>query len=162
MSVVYLGLGSNLEPESNLRLASRELRQRFSLQEISAVYQSAALGFDGADFLNAVACIETALTPLELHDELDLVHAAAGRKRGSRNYVSRTLDIDLLLYDQLVVDKPPIRIPRPDVLQFSFVLRPLSEIAPHYRHPVTGRTMREHWRAFDAATQPLSAVGISL
>lgn len=59
MSVVYLGLGSNLEPESNLRLASRELRQRFSLQEISAVYQSAALGFDGADFLNAVACIET-------------------------------------------------------------------------------------------------------
>ncbi len=81
MSVVYLGLGSNLEPGSNLKLASRELRRRFSLNEMSVVYRSAALGFDGADFLNAVACIDTDLTPRALHTEIDLIHEVAGRRR---------------------------------------------------------------------------------
>jgi 2-amino-4-hydroxy-6-hydroxymethyldihydropteridine diphosphokinase len=63
MAVVYLGLGSNLEPEANLRMAVRELRARFSLRELSRVYRNAALGFDGDDFLNAVACIATPLYP---------------------------------------------------------------------------------------------------
>lgn len=162
MPVAYLGLGSNLDAEQNLQLASRELRNRFSLQKISTAYRSKALGFDGADFLNAVACIETELTPQELCRELDLIHDLAGRTRRSEKFVSRTLDIDLLLYDQLVLNEPPVRLPREDVLQYSFVLRPLAEIAPDYRHPVTGKLLSDHWREFDAASHPLSAVDLIL
>ena len=162
MPVAYLGLGSNLDAEQNLQLASRELRDRFSLQKISTAYRSKALGFEGDDFLNAVACIETELTPQELCGELELIHDLAGRTRRSEKFVSRTLDIDLLLYDQLVLNEPPVRLPREDVLKYSFVLRPLAEIAPNYRHPVTGQLISEHWREFDAASHPLVAVNLVL
>ena len=162
MPVAYLGLGSNLDAEQNLQLACRELRKRFFLQKISTVYRSKALGFDGADFLNAVACIETELTPHDLCKELELIHEVAGRRRRSEKFISRTLDIDLLLYDQLVLNEPPVRLPREDVLKYSFVLRPLAEIAPDYRHPVTGKLISDHWREFDAASHPLTAVDLSL
>lgn len=162
MPTVYLGLGSNFEPGPNLQLASRELRSRFSLQKISAVYRSTAIGFDGADFLNAVACIETEMTPQELCMELELIHDVAGRRRCTGKVISRTLDIDLLLYDQLVLDAPPVRVPREDILRYSFVLRPLAEIAPDCRHPVTGRSISDHWRKFDASGHPLTAVSVHL
>jgi len=159
MPIVYLGLGSNLYAEENLRLAYRELRNRYSLQKLSAVYRSKALGFDGDDFLNAVACIETGLTPHDLCSELEIIHGAAGRNRTSERFSSRTLDIDLLLYDQLVLDDPPVRVPRTDVLNFSFVLGPLAEIAPDFRHPVSGKLISEHWREFDAASHPITKLG---
>ena len=159
MSIAYLGLGSNIDSVRNLQLAFQELRQRFSLQKISTVYRSKSLGFDGADFLNTVACIETELTPHELWTELELIDDVAGRHRQSNRFAARTLDIDLLLYDQLVLNEPPLRLPRDDVLRYSFVLRPLAEIAPDYRHPATGKLLSEHWREFDAASHPLTPVG---
>lgn len=162
MSIVYLGLGSNFEPEPNLRLASRELRGRFTMRKISAVYRNGAVGFDGPDFLNAVACIETGLTPLELCSEIELIHDAAGRRRRAGKFISRTLDIDLLLFDRLIIDQPPVRVPRDDVLRCSFVLRPLAEIAPDYRHPVSGHTLGEHWHLFDASSHPLTDVSLTL
>lgn len=159
MPIVFLGLGSNLDAEKNLQLASRELRNRFSLRKFSAVYRSKALGFDGDDFLNAVACVETDLTPHDLCSELEPIHDLAGRTRTSKRYSSRTLDLDLLLYDQLVLNDPPVRVPRKDVLSFSFVLGPLAEIAPDYRHPVSGRLISEHWHEFDVADHPLTKLG---
>ncbi len=162
MPVAYLGLGSNLDAEQNLQLASRELRDRFSLQKISTAYRSKSLGFDGDDFLNAVACIETELTPHDLCEELELIHEVAGRRRRSEKFISRSLDIDLLLYDQLVLNEPPVRLPRKDVLKYSFVLRPLAEIAPDYRHPVTGKLIGDHWREFDAASHPLTRADLKL
>ena len=162
MPIAYLGLGSNLDAGQNLQLASREFRRRFSLQKISTVYRSEALGFDGAEFLNAVACIETELTPQELHEEIELIHDLAGRQRRQGAISSRTLDIDLLLYDQLVLNEPPLLLPRKDVLQYSFVLRPLAEIAPDLRHPVTGKLIGDHWREFDAASHPLTRVDLIL
>lgn len=162
MPVAYLGLGSNLDAEKNMRLASREIRARFSLQRISPVYRSKALGFDGADFMNAVACIETDLSPQELCRELELIHEMAGRRRQPERFVSRTLDIDLLLYDQLVTDDEGIRLPRKDVLQYSFVLKPLADIAPDYCHPVSGRRIGDHWQEFDATSHPLTRVDIEL
>ncbi len=162
MPIAYLGLGSNLDAEKNLQLALRELRERFSAQKISTVYRSKALGFDGADFLNMVVRIETELSPRDLCGQLELIHEVAGRRRRPDKFVSRTLDIDLLLYDQLVLNEPPVRLPREDVLKYSFVLRPLAEIAPNYRHPVTGKLISDHWREFDAASHPLTAVDLVL
>ncbi|MBT6210713.1 MAG: 2-amino-4-hydroxy-6-hydroxymethyldihydropteridine diphosphokinase, partial [Woeseia sp.] len=83
MAIVYLGLGSNNDPEDNLRLGMRELQRRFDVWSVSYVYRNKALGFSGADFLNAVACIETTCSPLEVCRVLDDIHDVAGRIRGS-------------------------------------------------------------------------------
>ena len=162
MAIVYLGLGSNVAPEKNLALAAHELRRRFRLREFSSVYRSESLGFDGDDFLNAVACIETHKTPLDLCRELEEIHDLAQRERASDRFSSRTLDIDLLLFGQQVITEAPIRVPRSDVLEYSFVLRPLAEIAPDLVHPVTGKTLSSHWSEFDAAIHPLTRAAIIL
>jgi len=162
MSTVYLGLGSNVAPESNLLLAARELRRRFTLRKISSVYRNKSLGFDGDDFFNAVACIETDKTPQALCAELEEIQELASRERNSDRFSSRTLDIDLLLFGQQDITGPPVRVPRSDVLEYSFVLRPLAEIAPDLVHPVTGRKMSQHWHEFDVTTHPLTKEAIIL
>ena len=160
MAVVFLGIGSNESPEKNLRLAVKELRSRYGELTLSPVYQSDAVGFDGADFLNLVARLQTEDSPLAICDEIELIHNLAGRIRGSDRWESRPLDIDLLLYNDLINDQRPVHVPRDDVLQYSFVLRPLAEIAPDQVHPVTGKTYLEHWQAFDAASHPLEEMNV--
>ncbi len=159
-AVVYLGLGSNVEAEKNLSMAMRELRRRYGELEASAVYQSAALGFEGDDFLNLVVRLRSNRTALELCQDIELIHNLAGRERGSNKWAARPLDIDLLLYNDAIIDEPPVKVPRNDVLAYSFVLRPLAELAPDLTHPVTGTTMEEHWQMFDAGSHPLEIVGV--
>ena len=160
MALVFLGLGSNLSPEENLRLAIRELRSRYVDLTLSSVYESPAVGFEGADFLNLVVGLRSDDSPLEICAEIELIHNVAGRVRGSEKWESRTLDIDLLLYDDLIQDERPVHVPREDILQFSFVLRPLAEIAPDHVHPLTGKTFHEHWQEFDADSQPLKEMKV--
>ncbi|MEJ2256091.1 MAG: 2-amino-4-hydroxy-6-hydroxymethyldihydropteridine diphosphokinase [Woeseiaceae bacterium] len=160
MARVYVSLGSNIDPEANLRTGVRELRRRFGNVEVSAVYRNAAVGFEGDDFLNLVAAFESDNTPRELCEGIEAIHNLVGRTRDSGKWESRPLDIDLLLYNGLVRDEPPVRVPRRDVLEYSFVLRPLAELAPDLRHPVTGRTMLDHWRTFDASQHPLELVPV--
>lgn len=162
MATVYLGLGSNIAPEENLKLAMRELRRRFGSIAVSPVYRSAAVGFEGADFLNLVVRLETEDTPHGICRAMEAIHNLAGRARGGQKWASRPLDIDLLLYNGLVMDEQPVRVPRSDILEYSFVLRPLAELAPELIHPLTGRTMLAHWQEFDAARQPLAAADLDL
>lgn len=162
MASVYVGLGSNVDPETNLHLGIRELRRRYGEVRASAVYRSKAVGFEGADFLNLVAAFESEETPQAICREIDAIHNLAGRDRKGGKWESRTLDIDLLLYNDRVIDERPVRIPREDILEYSFVLRPLAELAPDLVHPLTGKTMLEHWQAFDASSQPLDVVGVIL
>jgi 2-amino-4-hydroxy-6-hydroxymethyldihydropteridine diphosphokinase len=162
MAIVYLGLGSNINPEENLGVGVRELRRRYGETELSDTYQSAAVGFDGADFLNLVVRLEASDTAVRIHDQFEAIHKMAGRQPGKEKYSSRPLDIDLLLYDDLVIDEPPLRLPRPDILEYSFVLRPLSEIAPDLVHPVCGRTLGDLWQEFDKESHPLTRVHVIL
>lgn len=162
MALVYLGLGSNIEPEENLSLAVRELRQKYGELEVSSVYRNAALGFDGDDFLNLVVGFESDEEAAAICDEIERLHNLVGRKRGSEKWEARPLDIDLLLYNDQVIAEPPVRVPRSDILKYSFVLRPLAELAPDLLHPVTGKTMQAHWQEFDPATHPLERVKINL
>lgn len=162
MATVYLGLGSNIDAEKNLRLAMGELRRLFGALTVSPVYRSTAVGFDGPDFLNLVVALATDRGPLEVLQEIERIHEMAGRSRGPDKYSSRPLDIDLLLYDDRVDPSPPLRLPRRDILEYGFVLRPLADIAPELVHPVTGRTISEHWRAFDGGRHPLTPTDVIL
>ena len=153
---VHLCIGSNIDAKQNLELALNELQKRFGELDKSSVYRSKAYGFDGDDFLNMVVALHSALTPTEIYEQLEDIQRIFGRNREARGYASRTLDIDLLLYDDLVIDQPPIRLPRADVLRFSFVLGPLAEIAAELRHPETHQSYQEHWNNFDTDSHPIT------
>ncbi|MGI9273066.1 MAG: 2-amino-4-hydroxy-6-hydroxymethyldihydropteridine diphosphokinase [Woeseiaceae bacterium] len=162
MAKVYLGLGSNVEPQKHLRLGIEELARQFGVLELSNLYQNAAVGFDGDAFVNLVIGLESDASPLEIHNTIEEIHTLAERERGESRFAPRTLDIDLLLYDDLILNEPPLRLPRGDILKYSFVLGPLAEIAPELRHPETGRLITEHWAEFDKNSHPLLTSNVRL
>ena len=156
MARVYLSLGSNVEPKRYLPAAIAALREHFGDLVVSPAYRSKSVGFDGADFVNLAVGLDTGMSPEALNDWLHALEDRHGRRRDVPRYADRTLDIDIVLYDTLVIDGPGhLQIPR-DELQHAFVLRPLADIAPHVRHPRSGMSMAELWAAFPAQREPLT------
>ena len=150
MTQAYLSLGSNVEPERHLRAAIDALRARFGDIVVSPVYRVPAVGFDGPDFLNAAAIIETDLDIVALDAWLHGLEDAHGRRRDVPRFADRPLDIDIVFLDDLVFRGPGnLQVPRPE-LQHAFVLRPLAEIAPDFRDPGSGRTLAELWAEMQA------------
>ena len=158
---VYISAGSNIEPVKNLRMACRELEQKFGSLSMSSVYQSAPVGFDGDDFLNVVISFATTQSIGAITVELERLHDLAGRFRSANSLSSRALDLDMLLYGTQIIDVPPVSLPRDDVTRYAFVLAPMAELAPTLRHPVTGETMQDLWRRFDRAKQPIQLLAES-
>ena len=155
MARVYLSLGSNAEPQRHLPAAIAGLRERFGEIAVSPAYRSKSVGFDGADFVNLAVGLDTELSPEALNDWLHALEDRHGRRRDVPRYADRTLDIDIVLYDMLVLDGPGhLQIPRNE-LQHAFVLRPLADIAPQLRHPRSGLSMAELWAAFPLQREPL-------
>jgi 2-amino-4-hydroxy-6-hydroxymethyldihydropteridine diphosphokinase len=149
-----LSLGSNLDPERHLAAAARALRERFGDVVFSPVYRVPAVGFEGPDFLNAGARLCSDLAPVELDAWLHALEDAQGRRRDVPRFSSRTLDIDLVFFDDRVMKGPGnLELPRPE-LKHGFVLGPLADIAPHFRDPVSGRTLAELWETRREALQP--------
>jgi 2-amino-4-hydroxy-6-hydroxymethyldihydropteridine diphosphokinase len=148
MSVAYLGLGSNVDARAHIRSGIAALRETFGEVGISPVYRTPAVGFDGDDFINLVAVIETALQPIELKRYLNELEDQHGRLRNVAKFSDRTLDIDILLYDDFYLMAPMLEIPRKEILSYPHVLKPLADLAPDLAHPVNGKTMAEIWRDF--------------
>jgi len=147
MSRAYLSLGSNVDAVTHLRAAVRALQLRFGDVVMSPVYRTRAVGFDGPDFHNAAAIIESDLDPHALNAWLHALEDAQGRDRSGPRYGDRTLDIDIVLFDGLTLEGAGnLRIPRPE-LKHAFVLRPLAEIAPEVVVPGTGRTLAQLWES---------------
>ncbi|MGD2170738.1 MAG: 2-amino-4-hydroxy-6-hydroxymethyldihydropteridine diphosphokinase [Gammaproteobacteria bacterium] len=156
MSVaVYVGLGSNLEREKRLRQAVAALREQFGEVELSPVYNSAAVGFDGSDFLNLVARFDSSLEIKSIVEIFHRIEDELGRDRSLPKFASRPIDLDILLYGDWIIDLPGIRTPRPEILENAFVLKPLQDIAPELQHPEAGETMAELWRRMARDAPPL-------
>jgi len=143
MHRAYLSLGSNIEPVRHLGAAIDELRARFGAIVVSPVYRSAAVGFEGPAFLNLAVGIDTDLDPAALDAWLHALEDRHGRRHDGPRYSSRTLDVDIVLFDDRIVrGQGHLEIPRAELAE-AFVLVPLADIAPNARDPVSGRTVAE-------------------
>ena len=158
MPRVYVSLGSNIDRETNLRAAVRELAAHYGTLTLSPVYESAAVGFDGGNFYNLVAGFDTKETPERVKDVLGEIEAHCGRSRDGARFGPRTLDLDLLLHGDTVRHDGRIELPHPDIRRYAFVLRPLADIAPERRDPESQQAYREMWRQFDAGKAEIRKV----
>jgi 2-amino-4-hydroxy-6-hydroxymethyldihydropteridine diphosphokinase len=149
MARVYLSLGSNVDAENNLRAGVRDLRNQYGALQISNVYESAAVGFEGDNFLNFVIGLDSNDDVHTTQANMNAIEEAHGRIRGAEKFSSRTLDIDILLFDDLVINEKGLSLPRDEIEKYAFVLQPLAELAPDLQHPVSGKTYQELWDAFD-------------
>ena len=161
MAQVYIGIGSNIDKHIHIPNVLAELKQQFGNIKISPVYQSSAVGFEGEDFYNLVVGLKTNLSPHEMYKLLRKLEANHQRARDSVNqFVSRTLDLDQLLYDDLQINDGKVIIPSPDILEYAFVLKPLVNIAAEFIHPTVKVTLQELWDRFDKASVELKPVTI--
>jgi len=138
-----------VDRERNVRGAVRALSRRYGPLLVSPVYESAAFGFDGDPFYNLVCGFTTGDTVAALVGELHAIENRHGRLPGGKRFSARTLDLDILLYGDLV-RHDEFDIPRSDIIEHPFVLRPLCDLAPTMRHPELDRTFNQLWSALSA------------
>jgi len=149
VSTAWLSLGSNIDAERNIASAMRALTKDYDDTRFSPVYRSRAVGFEGDAFINLVAAIRTGLGPRQLKAALTALENVHGRNRSAPRWSSRTLDVDILLYDDLWLLSPELEIPRDEITEMAHVLKPLADLAPDLGHPVAGCSMTELWTRFD-------------
>ncbi len=155
MAQVYVSIGSNIEPRRYIRAGLADMKQHFGALTLSSVYESEAVGFEGENFYNLVVGFETHMDVHCIANTLRIIEKNNGRKRTNNRFIARTLDLDMLLYDDLIFKDNKVEVPRNEILKYAFVLLPLSDIAPNAKHPVTGQSYAELWQAFDKKGQSL-------
>ena len=141
MPRVFISLGSNIDPETNIRKALEALARHVRITGISTITRTLAIGRPGQpDFLNAVVQAETKMPPRELKfSGLRQIEAELGRKRTEDKFAPRPIDLDLLIYDDFVIDEPDLKIPDPDIYCRAFLAAGIAELAPDLVLPDTGR-----------------------
>ena len=160
MTGVYVAAGSNVDALRNIRLALVELRRTFPGLRVSRVYQNAAVGFAGDDFINLVVGFETDLSLLDLVSELRRIEALCGRARDAPKWAPRSMDLDILLYGDLVAVTPEATLPRPDLLRRPYMLGPLADIAASVQHPLVGRSIGDLWKDFDRDAHAMTGIDL--
>lgn len=158
MTAVYVAVGSNVEPERYLSVALRALAAVYGPLTLSPAYRNQAVGFTGADFINLVVGFITDESPAAVRQQLQKIEAACDRPPDAAKWAPRTMDLDILLFGDLVSNEPGLVIPRPDLLKRPYMLKPMADIAPDVRHPILGKTMRELWEDFSGGEHSMVEV----
>ena len=153
LTTAYVGVGSNIEPEHHIRQALDLLRRQVDVTGSSTFYRTAPLaGRDEPSFLNGVWQIKTGLAARALKfDVLRSIEADLGRIRTTDKYAARSIDLDVLIYGELVINEPDLQIPDPDIRKRSFIAVPLLELAPELALPGTGELLASLVSAEEAA-----------
>jgi 2-amino-4-hydroxy-6-hydroxymethyldihydropteridine diphosphokinase len=158
MTVIYLSLGSNVNRHKHILAALDALTATFGELNVSSVYESKSIGFDGSDFFNLVVGAQTDLSITDLSEILKRIEDDNGRKRSGPKFSPRTLDIDILTYGDFVGVENGIELPRAEITKNAFVLLPLAEIAPQVLHPHLQKNYHDLWQDYDQASQSLWSI----
>lgn len=154
MAKIFIGLGTNIDRERAALQGLEALKEAFTSIKVSRLYESQAIGFTGNNFYNAVISAETDLSLIQVLNILKNIESQYAHSEQQAGICSKRLDLDMLLYDN-VVTAAPIQLPRPEILYNAYVLLPLSEVAPDLKHPTTGKTYQQHWQQYTDTTQKL-------
>ena len=157
---VYVAAGGNIAPAERLPQALRGLAKAFGALAVSPCYANAAFGFEGEDFHNLVVGFDTALALPAVLAHLHAIETDCGRERSAPKWAPRAMDLDVLLFGDLVGEFPGAVLPRPDLLRRAYMLGPLADLAPQLRHPVLGKTIAELWADFDRSGWRPRVVGL--
>ena len=152
--IVYLGIGSNIQPTQNINQAKAALAECYSSIRFSRTFESESIGFRGDNFFNLVAEIDTNETLEQLLEYLKNLENQLGRVRGSQKFASRSIDIDILLFGEKVC-KQPVELPRGEIRENAYVLWPLAELAPELIEPGGFESYAQLWQAFDHSLQKI-------
>ena len=158
MPAVYVAAGSNVAPERSLEQAVAQLAREFPGVRFSPWYRNRAVGFSGDDFINLVAGFDTVLPVHAVLAKLHAIETLCGRPRQAPRWAPRAMDLDVLLYGDLLCDEPGLKLPRPDLLRRAYMLGPLAHLAPQVVHPSAQVSIAELWRNFDQSAHPLVQV----
>jgi len=157
MARLYISLGSNVNRQQYVNTGLIALEALFGELTLSSLFASKAVGFDGAEFYNMVIGASTELSIEQVAKALRDIEFANGRQMNAKKYSPRTLDLDLLLFDNLILDNPA-QIPRVEITENAFVLWPLAEVAPQLKHPILNKSYQHLWQAYDKTKQQLTIV----
>lgn len=158
MPRVFVGIGSNVDRERSIRAGVADLRQQYRDAQLSSVYESDAVGFDGDAFYNLVAAFDTEDSIEQVVTNLAAIEDRRGRVRNGERFAARTLDLDLLLYGDEIITTGSYHVPRNEIPRYAFVLWPLAEMAPEMEHPETGENYAAMWEKFDKRNQALRPI----
>ena len=149
MPTGYISIGSNIDKDKNIPTSLNALELHFGKLVISSIYESESVGFTGDSFYNLIVGFNSDLNVKEVAKILRQIELDNGRTRNSQKFSSRTLDLDLILYGNLILDDGRLQIPRNEIEHYAFVLEPLAEIAPDIKHPISGLSYADIWARFD-------------
>jgi len=149
MSLCFISIGSNINREQNISSALNVLQHKFGQLQHSSLYESSSVGFSGDAFYNLVSAFHCSQAANVINQQLKSIENDHGRMRHQEKFSSRTLDLDLLLYDQQIIQTDTLTIPHHDILNYAFVLEPLAEIAPEQLHPIKKVSYAQLWQGFD-------------
>ena len=145
----YISIGSNINKDKHIPASLDALKNCFGTLTISSIYESEAVGFVGDTFYNLIVGFKSTLEVKEVAKTLRQIELDNGRTRDSQKFSSRTLDLDLILYDNLIINDGRLQIPRDEIERYAFVLEPLAEIAPNLKHPISQQSYATIWLNYD-------------
>lgn len=160
MAQIFIGIGSSINRRENIHLGIQALQAEFGPLTCSPIYESEAVGFNGCNFYNLVVSFSSNLNAQQIIKKLKTIEVQQGRPLKTVKFAPRTLDLDLLLHDQLI--NSTIDLPRAEILTNAFVLQPLSEIAPTLNHPILNKSYQDLWEQFPKDTQKLWKIDSSI